>query len=393
MRILSNVHALLLLSLQSMPQRIGSCIAGILGIAGAVGVMVAVLAMAGALQRTVTDAGDAGRAIVLRAGADSEGVSTLSRDAVAAVQSAPGIARSREGLPLVSPEVLAAVNLKERSGGRAEVTVRGVPPIALRLRPEMQLTAGRLMRSGVPELIVGRAAQRQFAGLAVGSQVPLRDGNWTIVGVFTSNGDAHESELIADSETLLASSQRNVFQSVTVRLESPQSLSVLKDALTTQPALSVDVLREDQYYQSQSRQMGRLLIVIVYLVGGIMSVGATFAALNTMYAMVSTRTMEIATVRTLGFGPAAVVIAILLEGLIYALAGALLGALAVWLLFGNTSFSTFSSAAGQVVAELQIDLRLLGFAAVCAAAIGLAGALFPAVRAARLPIAVGVRAR
>lgn len=271
--------------------------------------------------------------------------------------------------------------------------MRGVPPIALQLRPEMKLVAGRLMRSGVPELIVGRAAQRQFAGLAIGSQVPLRNAIWTVVGVFTSNGDAHESELVADSETLLASSQRNVFQSVTVRLEAPQSLGVFKDALTTNPSLSVDVRREDEYFQSQSLQTGRLLFVIVYLVGGIMSIGATFAALNTMYSMVSSRTSEIATLRALGFGRGAVVISVLTEGVIYALVGASLGALGAWLLFGNASFSTFSSASGQVVAQLHIDASVLSFAATCAVAFGLAGALFPAVRAARLPIAIGMRAR
>jgi putative ABC transport system permease protein len=309
------------------------------------------------------------------------------------VQSAPGIAKSGD-TPLASAEVLSAVMLKERAGDAiGEVTVRGVPPIALQLRPEMKLVEGRLMKSGVPELIVGRAAQRQFAGLSIGSQVPLRNANWTIVGVFTSDGDAHESEMIADSETLLASSQRNVFQSVTVRLESPQSLAMFKEALTTNPSLSVDVLREDEYYQGQSRQMGRLLFVIVYLVGGIMSVGATFAALNTMYSMVSSRTNEIATVRALGFGRVSIVISVIVEGVIYALVGALLGALTAWLLFGNASFSTFSSATGQVVAQLNIDASVLAFAVTSALIFGVAGALFPAVRAARLPIAVGMRAR
>jgi len=392
MSTLKNAQALLLVSLRSVPQRLGSCLVGVIGIAGVVGVMVSVIAMSGALQRTVKDAGDPGRAIVLRSGAESEGASTLPRDAVATVQLAPGIARSGE-MPLVSPEVLSAVTLKENARDAvSEVTVRGIPPIALKLRPEIQLVAGRLMNSGVPELIVGRAALRQFAGLTIGSQVPLRDANWTVVGIFTSNGDAHESELVADSETLLASSQRNVFQSVTVRLESPQSLAVFKEALTTNPSLSVDVLREDEYYQGQSRQMGRLLILIVYLVGGIMSVGATFAALNTMYSMVSSRTTEIATVRALGFGQLAIVISVLVEGVIYSLVGALLGTLAAWLLFGNASFTTFSSGTGHVVAQLDIDAAVLSFAATCALIFGLAGALFPAVRAARLPIAVGMRA-
>jgi putative ABC transport system permease protein len=393
MSTLGNAKSLLLVSLRSVPQRLGSCLVGVIGIAGVVAVMVSVTAMSGALQRTVKDAGDPGRAIVLRGGAESEGASTLQREAVAAVQSAPGIAKVGNAT-LVSAEVLAAVALRERSGsGLGEVTVRGVPPIALQLRPEMKLVEGRLMKSGVPELIVGRAAQRQFAGLTIGSQVALRNANWTVVGVFTSDGDAHESELLTDSETLLSSSQRNVFQSVTVRLESPRSLAIFKEALTTNPSLSVDVLREDEYYQSQSLQMGRLLFVIVYLVGGIMSVGATFAALNTMYSMVSSRTSEIATVRALGFGRRAIVISVLVEGVIYALVGAMLGALAAWLLFGNASFSTFNSATGQVVAQLNIDASVLSFAAACAVVFGLAGALFPAVRAARLPIAVGMRAR
>jgi len=394
MSTLRNAHALLSLSLRSIPQRLGSCLVGVIGIAGVVGVMVSVMAMAGALRRTVSDAGDPARAIVLRSGADAENASTLQRDVVAAVEAAPGIARVEGGQPLVSAEVLGAVTLRERSGNtRGEVTVRGVSPLALQLRPEMKLVAGRLMKSGVPEIIVGQAAQRQFAGLTLGSQVALRDAKWTVVGIFTSDGDAHESELLTDNETLLASSQRNVFQSVTVRLATPQSLSAFKAALTGNPAVAVDVFREDEYYQLQSLQTGRLLLVIIYLVGGIMSVGATFAALNTMYAMVSSRTIEIATVRALGFGRRAVVTAILLEGVIYAVIGALLGALLAWLLFGNTSFTTFTNASGQLVAQLQISARILASAATGAVMFGLVGALFPAVRAARLPIAIGMRAR
>ena len=389
---LRHTQALLLVSLRSVPQRLGSCLVSVVGIAGVVGVLISVMAMADALQRTMQDAGDASRAIVLRSGADSEGSSSLLRESVAAVLTAPGIARSKD-VPLASAEVLAAVTLRERAGGtRNEVTVRGIPPIALQLRPEMKLTQGRMMQPGVSELIVGRAAQRQFAGLAIGSQVQLRDRNWTVVGVFTSNGDAHESELLADNETLLANTQRNVFQSVTVRLQSPEALATLRAALSANPTLSVDVLREDEYYQSQSQQMSRLLSVIIYLVGAIMSVGATFAALNTMYSMVSSRGVEIATVRALGFGSLAVVTAILIEGMIYALVGALIGALTAWLLFGSASFSTLGSAGGQVVAQLNIDSQVMVFAGVCALIFGLVGAFLPAMRAARLTIAVGLKA-
>jgi putative ABC transport system permease protein len=392
MSLVRKSNALLVLSLRSVPQRIGSSLVSIIGIAGVVAVMVCVLSMATALQRTLTGAAQPERAIVLRKGTTAEGASTLSREAVFVIQSAPGIAEAGS-MRLASAEVLAAVSLPKRgSSVSAEVTVRGLPPAGLRVRPEIRLLRGRMMGSGLPELIVGRAAQGQFVGLEIGAQVQLRGRAWQVVGEFATNDDARESELIADAETLLASFQRNVFNAVTVRLASAAEFNTFKDALTSNPAISVDVFRESDYYRNQAQKLGRLLFIIAYLIGGIMAVGAMFAAINTMYTMVSTRTVEIATLRALGFSAPEVVVSILLEGLLFSLLGAASGACIAWLLFGEASFSTVQGA-GQIVAQLQIDAPVVGFAASCAILVGLLGTLFPAVRAARLPIAVGVRAQ
>jgi putative ABC transport system permease protein len=260
------------------------------------------------------------------------------------------------------------------------------------LRPEIRLVEGRLFRTGLRELIVGRSAQHQFKGLEVGKHLSLRGTDWTIVGAFESGGDAHESELMGDAETVLAAYRRNLYQSVVVQLESAASLATFKQALTGNPQLSVDIKSEREYYAQQSEQLSKMLSFVAYVVGGIMAIGALFGALNTMYSAVSTRSQEIATLRAIGFGSMPVVISVMIEALLLALIGALAGSAVAWIFFNGNAVSTLVSNFTQVVFKLTVTPGLVVLGMIWACFIGIIGGLFPAIRAARLPVATALRA-
>jgi len=251
-----------------------------------------------------------------------------------------------------------------------------------------------MFKSGVRELIVGRAAQNRFAGLAVGGTVTFGNDEWRIVGAFASGGDAHESELIADADTVMSAYNRTTLNSVTVQLDSLQSFDAFKAALTSNPVLTVEVKREPEYYEQQSKLFARFLAVVANMVATIMGVGAGFAALNTMYSSVSARVVEIATLRAIGFGSMAVITSVLAEALLLALAGTLLGAALAWALFNGNTVSTLSGGNGlaQVVFHLRIGWELIAGGIVWACVIGVIGGLLPAIRAARVPVAAALRA-
>ena len=237
------------------------------------------------------------------------------------------------------------------------------------------------------ELIVGKSALAQFEGLEVGSLVPLPEGDWTITGSFESNGDEHESELLADSETLLSAMRANTFHSVTVMLKRPDSLEQFQAAIATNPTLAVDVIRETQFVAAQSKYLNSFLTLIAYVVGGIMGLGATFGALNTMYTAISARAIEIATLRAIGFSGAAVVASVLAESLLLAVSGAVIGAVVAWIAFNGNLH-----AIGGLVFRLAVTPSLVALGIGFAFTLGLVGGLFPAIRAASLPVADALRA-
>ena len=272
----------------------------------------------------------------------------------------------------------------------ANVALRGVDPMGLVLRPEIRIIEGRMFQPAVHELIVGKSAQAQFAGLDVGQQISIRGSDWNIVGSFESNGDSHESEMLADVETVLSAYRRNLYQAVIVQLESVDSFEALKDSLTTNPALTVDVSRETEYYAAQSKELSAILFFVAYFVGGIMAVGAMFGALNTMYSAVSARTLEIATLRAIGFGAGAVVISIFVEAIMLALAGGVLGSVLAWAFFDGNVVSTLGGNFTQLVFPLTVTTGLVALGITWACGIGLIGASFPAIRAARLPVAAAL---
>jgi putative ABC transport system permease protein len=393
MSMLTQIRAVTWMNLTSIPQRLGTSSVIVVGIAGVVAVLISVLAMATGFQRTILATGRDDRAIVLRGGSDSELASTLSREATLTIMDAPGIRKDSAGKPIASAEAVVVVDMPKKSNDSgANVTIRGVGAAAMALRPEIHLIAGRMFQRGLRELIVGIGAQAQFKGLDVGSHIALRGSDWTIVGAFASNGDSHESELLADGETVLSSYRRNLYQSVVVLLDSKDSFAAFKNSLTTNPQLSVDVMREHDYYAKQSQRMSTVLSFIAYVVGGIMAVGALFGALNTMYSAVSVRSREIATLRAIGFGASAVVLSVLIEAMLLSVIGALIGAALAWMFFNGNVVSTLGSNFTQVVFRLAVGPPLVILGIVWACVIGLVGGLFPAIRAARLPVATALRA-
>jgi putative ABC transport system permease protein len=392
--LIAQIGAVVTMNLRSLPQRLGSSFVIIIGSAGVVAVLVAVLAMSVGMSKTLQGTGRDDRAIVLRKGSVSESGSALTRGAAQFIVDAPGIRHDSEGKPLVTSEPLRLLKLFKRDDG-SEVTavLRGLGTQAALVRPEMKIVEGRLFRPAVNELIVGKAAKAQYRGTEIGSRITTRTATWVVVGTFTTNGDAHESELMANADTVMSSDNGSTYGSITVLLEEPSSLRTLADSLANNPALRVDVARERDYFSRQSRTVSRLLSVLVYVVGTIMGVGAIFAALNTMYSAVSARTTEIATLRAIGFGSAPIVASVLIEALLLAAAGGILGACMAWgFLNGRAVSTTQGTAYAQLIFDIAVTrkLALVGIAA--SIVIGLVGGLFPAIRAGRLPIATALRA-
>jgi putative ABC transport system permease protein len=395
MTLFRQIGAVTAMNLRSLPQRVGTSLVIVIGIAGVVGVLISVLAMSTGMIRTMKNSGREDRAIVMRNGSASESGSALPRDATRLIEDGVGVRRDADGKPIVSAEAVRLINLYKKSdGAEVNAAIRGVGPRALALRPELKVIAGRMFTPAVNEVIVGKSAHAQFKGLNVGERITTRGATWTVVGVFTTTGDSHESELMTDAETLIAALQRGGFQSMTVMLESPAAFQKFKDSLTSNPALAVDVSREREYFELQSKTISQLISIVAYVVGGIMAIGAIFSALNTMYSAVSARLRKIATLRAIGFGSTAMIISVLAEALLLALVGGAIGAVLAWLFFNGYTVSTSGGgpAAGQLVFELSVNAQLIALGVAWACVIGLLGGLFPAVRAARLPVATALRA-
>lgn len=379
------------MGLRTVPQRPGRASVVVIGIAGVVGVLVSMLTLGASVAESMRAAGREDRAIVLRNGVDHEAESAIFTAEAQTIADAPGVARTEDGKPAASTEVLATVNLPRKlDGALSGVLVRGMSPQAASVRREIQLQSGRMFTPGLRELIVGRVLQEQFEGLQLGDRVRLSGGEWTIVGVYET-GDMWESMLLTDVATLMSAYRRNVFSSVTVRLTSPAVFDVFKNALTTDPTLSVNVMRESEYY-SKGSELSGAFIILSYVIGAIMGAGALFGALNTMYSTVSARGVEIATLRAIGFPASSVVVSVLVEALLLALIGGLAGAAVSWALLSGGTFALGSPSGSAVAAELRVTPQLVGVGVAWALIMGLFGGLLPALRAARLPIATALRA-
>lgn len=380
-------------NLRSLRVRWASTVVAVLGITGTVGVFVAMLALAKGFKMTLVSSGSSRNAIVRRAGATSEMDGAVNIDHVKIIEDAPGVERGAAG-PLASPEVvvIAAFPLKA-TGTDANVQVRGVSPKALQVRDNIKIISGRMFQPGLNELVVGRYVARTYAGFDLGSRVKFGGGTWTVVGVFDAGGSAFDSEIWCDSQVVKDVYKRpaNVFSSVTVRLASPDALARFKDALTSDPRLTVQVDREIEYYDKQSRALTRLIIVLGSIVGVVMGVGAVFGALNTMYSAVAERTREIATMRAVGFGAGSVVVSFVFEALCIALIGGLLGCVAVLPLNGFTTGTMNWQTFSHLAFAFRVTPALLAGGVVFALLMGIVGGVPPAVRAARARVAVALR--
>jgi putative ABC transport system permease protein len=380
------------IGIASLPQRWGASLVVIVGIAGVVAVLVAMLAMGEGFAATLKGTGNDTTAIILRGGSQAETNSVITRDQVPLISSLAGIARGADGRAAISPELSQVVNMVTRSDGTdANAQLRGVGDAAWALRPQVKLIQGRRFNPGMRELVVGKRTQEQYVGLDLGKQIELANQQWTIVGVFES-GDSHESELWSDADTLASTYNRQAFQSVTVKLAGKDGLKQLKAAMAADPRLKLDVDTTRNYYGKQSEGLTRLIRVLGTVIGVIMAIGAVFGALNTMFAAVAGRAREIATMRAIGFRGLPVVVAVMLETLLLALLGGLLGAALAWLVFNGYSVSTLSANFSQVVFQFKVSPELLWSGLKWALGIGLVGGLFPALRAARLPVTVALRA-
>jgi putative ABC transport system permease protein len=389
---LNQVLAITLLGLRSIPQRLGPSLVIVVGLAGVVAVFTALLAMAAGFQSTLESAGRTDVALVLRGGSQAELNSGLSREQATLIKQAPGVAAGPGGAPAASAEVIVIAELmKQGETSGSNITVRGVEPAAFDLRPQLEIVEGRRFRPGLKELIVGRGVARQFQGVELGQRLRMRGSEWDVVGVFEA-GDANDSELWADVEVAQSAFNRQGFSSVRLQLAGPGELATVKDALTADPRVNVDVETEQAYLSGQTKQFRELIGALAGVVTLIMALGATFAALNTMYAAVGTRAREIATLRAIGFGGGPVVVSIMLEALVLALAGGLLGALIAYVLFNNMAVSTLGSNFTQVVFEFAVTPAIVRQGLLIALAIGMVGGFLPALRAARLPVTTALRA-
>lgn len=390
---LRQAAAVIAVNLKSLRERLGSSAVAVLGFAGVVGVFIAVLSIAEGFRHVMASTGDDVTAIVLRSGSDTEMTSILGLDEFRVIEQAPGVARGSEG-PLASGELFVVIDLQKRSTGTsANAPLRGVGPAAFEIRPEVRIVEGRKFRPGANELIAGRAAASQFEGLELGNTLRLGENTWTVVGIFEADGNLAESEAWTDVRVLQPAYRRgSSIQSVIVRLDSPASMRTFRDALTADPRLDVDVTPLNEFYAAQSRVLRTLIQVLGNLIALLMAVGATFGALNTMYSAVAARTREIATLRALGYRAGPVILSVLAESLLLALLGGLLGGGLAYLVADGYQTATLNwQSFSQVAFRLQVTPALLISGIAYALVMGLIGGLFPAWRAARLPVAEALR--
>jgi len=390
---LSQIVSVTVFGLRTIPERKGSAFTAAVGIAGVVAVLVGVLSIAEGFRAAMTVKGADDVAIVLRSSADNEMTSGLSRDEARLVVDAPGVARTAEG-PMASAELFVMINLPKRSTGTdANVPFRGVEKAAMEVRGNVKIVQGRKFESGRNEVIAGVGAARAFAGLDIGKTIRVGQNNWTIVGIFAGGGGSAESEIWTDAAVLQPAYHRgDSFQSVYVKLTSPEAFQSFKQSVTTNPQLKVKALPEAVFLADQSTMLTNFIRTIGVIIAALMALGALFGALNTMYSAVAARTREIATLRALGFGSSPVIVSVMLESLVLALIGGVTGAALAYFAFDGYKAATINwQTFSQIAFAFAVTPPLLASAIIWASAIGLIGGLFPAIRAARLPIAAALR--
>jgi putative ABC transport system permease protein len=390
---ITQTIAVTLLNLRTIPQRLGSSGVAIVGIAGVVIVLVSVLSIAQGFAAAMEQSGSDVRALVMRSGADSEMTSGLGPTEVDVIKQAPGLRRTGQ-TPVASAELYVIIDIpKIGTNTPANVPMRGVEPTATAVREEFSIVEGRMFEFGTNEVVVGRGANVNFQGLTVGNAIQSGQNTWNVVGVFETDGSIAETEIWVDSRVLQGAFRRgNTYQTVLARLDSSQTFDTFRDWLIANPQVNVQVRREAEYYAQQSRALNSLIRGVGFGIAALMGIGAVFGAILTMYTAVSTRSREIATLRALGFNTTSVLVSVLSESIALAAIGGAIGGALAYVAFNGyqtstMNFSTFS----QVAFAFQVTPQLLGMGLTYALMMGLVGGLFPALRAARLPIPSALR--
>lgn len=387
MTFFTQLSAVTRMGFASLPTRLGPSLVVVIGMACAVGALLSVLSLSTGIMNVVNQ-GRPDRAIVLSQGAQFEGGSTITRANASVIADLPGVKRTANGRPAASAEVLSGIRATKKSDGlETGQQVRGVGPEMLALHPEIRMVSGRMFQPGKFEVIVGKGASALYQNMNVGDRVDLPQGEWKIVGTFESGGNFLESSMLTDAQTLASAMRQTNYKSVTVMLDSPAALDSFRRALNANPTLAVEVTRETTYWERLSDNINTIFKAIAYVVGGIMGLGAMFGAINTMYAAVSNRRVEIATLRAIGFGGTAVVFSVLAEALCLALVGALIGAIFAW-----AAFSGNLQSFGGLAITLAVTPAMAVNGVVFACLLAFLGGVFPALRAARQPIAIALRA-
>lgn len=394
--VLQQISAVTALNVRTIPDRLGISMVIVAGIAGVVGVLVALLAMGEGFERTLASTGRMDRVLVLRSGSIDELGSIMSVEQARIIPDLPGIQRGADNKPLALAETYVLTNVSKRgSDSPSNVVVRGTSPGVLKVRSEAKIVQGRMFEPGRREVVVGRGAYAEYASLEPGQTVEVRDGPWTVVGVFETGGDVHESELWVDATALHDALRAPYYTTLVLQLEDdrPETFTAFKDRLTQDPRLSVGVQREPEYYASRSEGLNTFITVLGYIVAVIMALGALFGALNTMYAAIAARSVEIATLRAIGFGGGPVVASVMIEAMLLALLGGIIGAVIAYAAFNGFTVSTLNfQTFSQVAFAFAVTPPLLLQGIVWAIALGFLGGLFPALRAARLPVVDALRA-
>ena len=380
------------MNLRSILERSGSSLVIIVGIAGSVAVMVSLLAMAEGLSSTISSTGEEDRVIILRDGSSSELSSGVAMTELDTVSSSPGI-KSIDGEPMIAGELFAIIDLKKKGAeSTSNLPIRGVQPASFKIRPEVEIVEGRNFTTGTAEIIVGKGANNQYEGLEIGDQIKVRDSFATVVGIFSSNGNVHESEIWADLAAAQGLFRRGASaSSMILKLNSPDSFDEVGLFVESYPNLELKVQSESDFYENQSSGAD-LIKVFGQVVGYIMAIGAVFAALNTMYSAVSTRLVEIGTLRALGFKGTTVLFALLIEALLLATIGGLLGGAIAYLLFNGYTVSTLAGASfSQTAFAFAVTGEIIQQGLTLALFVGFIGGVFPAWNAARRDITEALR--
>ena len=390
--LLLQIAAVTTINVKSLSQRLWLSLSTVVAVALVVMVLLAFLAMANGFKRTLAGSGNEDVAIILRGGSQTELNSVITRDQVRLIEEGPGIGKTADGKPLSSAELYLVVDgVKRSSQTKANLPLRGIGPEGAAVRKGIAISAGRMFNPGSNEIVVGKGLIREFQGFDLGQTVTFGTSRWTVVGVFEAEGSVFELEIWADLAVVQSLFNRNnVFQTVRVRLQNPAALTALRSYVENDPRLKLDVKTEAAYFAEQAAQTSDLIQNLGWPLAIAMAFGALAGALNTMYSSVAARATEIATLRAIGFGAFPAFAGTLVESLVLALLGGVLGALATFLIFDGFSASTLGASFTQVVFSFKLGPALIAQGITLALIVGLIGGLFPAIRAARMPIVAGL---